>query len=73
MGIGSARLVLVEWPWAWSSLRNLKFDIQRHFRLRCVTPGRRPRVDSGAGPRVLFKTETASSQTHFVADAEFQT
>jgi hypothetical protein len=28
-----------------------------------------PRVDSGAGPRVLFKTETTSSQTPFVADA----
>src|SRR5260370_36470067 len=28
-----------------------------------------PRVDSGAGPRVLFKTEKTSSQTQFAADA----
>lgn len=73
MEIGPARLVLVEWPWALSSLRDLKFDLQRRFRVRRSTPITRQRVDSGAGPRVLFKPETDSSQTRFVASAQSQT
>jgi hypothetical protein len=38
MAMGLARLILVQLPWAYSSLRNLKFDLQWLFRGRSVTP-----------------------------------
>lgn len=72
MGIGTARLVLVEWPLAWSSLRTLSstFNGASSGRKQPVT---KQRVDSGAGPQVVFKQETASSQSRFVAGAQSHT
>jgi hypothetical protein len=53
MAIGLARLVLVDWPWAWFALRDLKFDLQRRFRVRRgspVTQGKESTADWSASP-----------------------
>jgi hypothetical protein len=70
--IGPARLVLVEWPWGSLPCGTSSSTFAAFSSPSCNAGSQTLRVESGPGPRVLFKPETGSSQTSLVAGVQFQ-